>query len=305
MRDLMPQLLAVAQQSDVDIDARSAHSKSSSSITSSATRKHLARLEQFLLKVSDVNALLADMETKLAEMESAHDAMLNAISSANQSRQQRALMDIDTSFSTLANTVRGSLKALEAEARQDEDRPHKGVEDTVRIRKTQHASVTRHFLSVIARYNDVQATLRRRHRDAFKTKCLVIDPAIDDATVDHILDSGCESVFTGQRLADMENLLADVQDRHVMILALERSLRELHELFMDVSMMIVQQGEMLGRIEDNVTQAADYSARAAKHVWWARLYKKSARSKKFAIFGVLVAIIGILVGVPLLKLGII
>lgn len=53
--------------------------------------------------------------------------------------------------------------------------------------------------------------------------------------------------------------------------------RELHELFQDMATMVMQQGEMIDRIEFNVMQSSDYIESAAVQLKSAQKYQSSAR----------------------------
>ena len=87
----------------------------------------------------------------------------------------------------MANSVRRSLKGapqvmkriddsrcaeLESENQKAENEGSVGAAD-IRIRKTQQASLSRKFMQVIAKYNDLQATMRRKQRDVVKRQCQV------------------------------------------------------------------------------------------------------------------------------------
>ena len=44
------------------------------------------------------------------------------------------------------------------------------------------------------------------------------------------------------QLAEAESALADIKDRHEEIMKLERSLKELHDMFIDMAILIESQG---------------------------------------------------------------
>nr|1URQ_B Chain B, SYNTAXIN 1A [Rattus norvegicus] len=56
--------------------------------------------------------------------------------------------------------------------------------------------------------------------------------------------------------------LSEIETRHSEIIKLENSIRELHDMFMDMAMLVESQGEMIDRIEYNVEHAVDYVERA-------------------------------------------
>ncbi|RTG89657.1 syntaxin 1A [Schistosoma bovis] len=71
--------------------------------------------------------------------------------------------------------------------------------------------------------------------------------------------------------------LADIEARHQDIMKLEKSIKELHDMFMDMAMLVESQGEMIDRIEYNVEQAVDYIESAKADTKKAVKYQSSAR----------------------------
>jgi hypothetical protein len=60
--------------------------------------------------------------------------------------------------------------------------------------------------------------------------------------------------------------------------------RELHELFQDMATLVMQQGEMIDRIEFNVMQSSDYIESAAVQLKSAQKYQSSARKVRRASY---------------------
>eukprot|EP00873_Tetraselmis_striata_P002570 jgi/Tetstr1/422834/TSEL_013625.t1 len=56
----------------------------------------------------------------------------------------------------------------------------------------------------------------------------------------------------------IKDTLAEIQERHSAVKELERSLLELHQIFMDMAVLVEQQGEMLNNIEAQVAKSVDY-----------------------------------------------
>ena len=84
---------------------------------------------------------------------------------------------------------------------------------------------------------------------------------------------------------------------------LEKSVTELHEMFLDVATLVEAQGEMINRIDVHVTNATDYTDRAMNDTKKALEYAMAARRKKIMML-LCVVIGGPLVGwIALKKLG--
>ncbi|KAG5600877.1 hypothetical protein H5410_032247 [Solanum commersonii] len=87
--------------------------------------------------------------------------------------------------------------------------------------------------------------------------------------------------------------VVEIQDRHDAAKEIERSLLELHQIFLDMAVMVEAQGEKMDDIEHHVVNAAQYVNDGAKNLKTAKKYQKSSR--KCMCIGVIVLLILILV----------
>jgi hypothetical protein len=65
---------------------------------------------------------------------------------------------------------------------------------------------------------------------------------------------------------------------------LEASLKELHQLFLDMSLLVEAQGELLNQIEFSVESAVAYTEKGVQELEKAKEYQKSARKVTHRIF---------------------
>ena len=84
-------------------------------------------------------------------------------------------------------------------------------------------------------------------------------------------------------------------DRHNEFLKLENSIREVYELFMELSAMVEQQGESINNIVQLVEDAEIKVHEGKKELVQAQQYQSSARKKKLFVVVVLVIIVIIII----------
>jgi syntaxin 1A len=65
-----------------------------------------------------------------------------------------------------------------------------------------------------------------------------------------------------------------------MFMNLEKSITELHDMFIDIATLIESQGEMVNRIDAHVDSAVEYTTRATNDTKKALEYQSKARRKK-------------------------
>jgi len=97
-----------------------------------------------------------------------------------------------------------------------------------------------------------------------------------------MMEEGKFSIFTDNMVHETEQArqtLADVETRHNDILKLEKSLIELHDMFMEMAALVESQGEMIDRIETHVTSTQDFVETATVQLKKAVLLQSAARRK--------------------------
>ena len=78
---------------------------------------------------------------------------------------------------------------------------------------------------------------------------------------------------------------------------LERSITELHQLFVDMAVLVESQGELLNQIEHNVEQAVGFVASGVDELNSASDYQKASRKKMMIICCIIVVIGGIIAAI--------
>ncbi|KAA8548763.1 hypothetical protein F0562_000447 [Nyssa sinensis] len=87
--------------------------------------------------------------------------------------------------------------------------------------------------------------------------------------------------------------VVEIQDRHDAAKEIERSLLELHQVFLDMAVMVEAQGEQMDDIQHHVMNAAQYVGDGTKNLKTAKEYQKSSR--KWMYIGIILLLILILV----------
>ena len=95
------------------------------------------------------------------------------------------------------------------------------------------------------------------------------------------LESFLQNKFEGMAASDaLLDRVADLEDRHRGMLKIEKAIKELHELWMELNVMVSEQQENLDRIEANVEQTKNYVKKGVKNLEEGEKKQKSARKLK-------------------------
>lgn len=167
-----------------------------------------------------------------------------------------------------------------------------------RMRDTQLSFLQKWFVDLMTNHSISQSEYNDKHKRLLRTQMEVIGIRKTDEEFDHMLAEPFSDVFTDgllQKTADARQALAEVTARHEIIIQLEKSIQEVHELFVQMASMVEAQGEMVDVIERNVGRAAEATKSGGVQLGEARVKQSSARKKKIICYIILAVAVVILV----------
>ncbi|KYO39575.1 syntaxin-2 isoform C [Alligator mississippiensis] len=249
-----------------------------------------------LKTVEDLRNSIAKIAQNVEEVKKKHSIILSAPNPEGRTKEE--LEDLNKEIKKIANKVRAKLKTIELSFEQDENANRTSVD--LRIRKTQHSVLSRKFVEVMTEYNETQTLFRERSKGRIQRQLEITGKTTTDEELEEMLESGNPSIFTFDIISDSQitrQALNEIESRHKDIMKLESSIRELHDMFMDMAMFVETQGEMINNIEKNVMNASDYVEHAKEETKKAVKYQSKARRKMMFIIicvTVLLVILGII-----------
>merc|ERR1712065_123115 len=134
-------------------------------------------------------------------------------------------------------------------------------------------------------YQELQTEYRNKYKDRVERQVRIVKRDATQEEIEEIVDgTGGTEIFAQLMLsssahAAAENALADIRERHDDIIRLERSIAELHQLFVDMAVLVEAQGELLDQIEHSVAQSVNYTEKAVGELAKANKYARKARKK--------------------------
>lgn len=239
-------------------------------------------MEDFFQDVEQIREMIDKIQANVEEVKKKHSAILSAPQSDEKTKQE--LEDLMADIKKTANRVRGKLKSIEQNIEQEEQTNKSNAD--LRIRKTQHSALSRKFVEVMTEYNRTQTDYRERCKGRIQRQLEITGRATTNEELEEMLEQGNSAVFTQGIIMETQQAkqtLADIEARHADIIKLENSIRELHDMFMDMAMLVESQGEMVDRIEYHVEQSRDYVATGQEQLVQASKYMSKARKKKIMI----------------------
>ncbi|XP_067088116.1 syntaxin-4 [Osmerus mordax] len=275
MRDRTKELGNKAESSDEDEEGSLMIKPGSSSA------KEEKENDAFFKKVKEIRVGLESLKKTVSDLENKQKTVLSM--PQPEEGMKRDLQTLREEIKTLACQIQKRLKTIEPKKVEEEG---KYVAINIRMQRAQHGVLSREFVELMGHCNTIQAQYRDRNVERIKRQLKITGNDVTDEQLDTMLESGQTSVFTYNILADTmatKQALNEIESRHDEILKLERSIRDLHDMFQYLAMEVEAQGEMVNRIEANILTSSDYVVKAVENTGKAVEYKSKARKKKMWI----------------------
>jgi len=236
-------------------------------------------MDEFFADVEQIRENIDKIQENVENVKVKHSTILSAPQPDEKDKQE--LEDLMANIKKTSNKVRANLKRIENSI-ESEEQTNKTSAD-LRIRKVQFSTLSRKFVEVMTEYNRTQTDYRERCKGRIARQLEITGRATTDEQIEDMLEQGNPAVFTQGIIMETQQAkqtLADIEARHEDIMKLETSIKELHDMFMDMAMLVESQGEMIDRIEYQVDQAVEFVEKATQDTKKAGEYMRKARRKK-------------------------
>jgi len=175
-------------------------------------------------------------------------------------------------------------------------------------KKKQHATVLQTLVSAVRAFQSAQQDYKTALKEKATRQVKVVKPDATSSEVDTAMRSGdVNAVYREAILQPGSDPVAhaylNVSDKLQDVLALERSVEELHRMFIDMAVLVEKQGEMLDSIEQSVFTAQDYMKQGNVELEKALKARKAVRRKMCCLMVVLIVLFAIILGPVLGVLG--
>lgn len=258
-----------------------------------STAKEEKESDAFFKKVLEIQEGLESIKKKVSDLENKQKTVLGE--PLPEESMKRDLQTLRDEIKNMASQIQKKLKTIEPKKVDDDG---KYVAINVRMQRTQHGVLSREFVELMGHCNTIQAHYRDRNVERIQRQLRITGNDVTAEQLDVMLESGQTDVFTQNILSDAKatkQALNEIETRHDEILKLEKSIRDLHDMFQYLAMEVEAQGEMVNRVEANIMQSSNYVEKAKADVEQAVTYQQKARKKKIWIAVCLAILILILV----------
>ncbi|XP_037603486.1 syntaxin-11a [Sebastes umbrosus] len=152
-----------------------------------------------------------------------------------------------------------------------------------RMVRSQFISLTNAFHDAMSEYNEAEMVQRENCKTRIQRQAEIMGKEVSREQIDEMIETGKWNVFSDNLLLEgrtARSALNEIETRHKELLELEGRIRDIHDLFSQMALLVEEQGFMLDNIEANVGATQDYIVKATVQIKKAVKYKKNNPCKK-------------------------
>ncbi|KAM4866516.1 phosphatase and actin regulator 2 isoform 6-T6 [Thomomys bottae] len=172
--------------------------------------------------------------------------------------------------------VHRRLRAMQEQGEEAEAR-HGAHSALARIWRAQHSALARTFQRAMHEYNQAEMKQRDNCKLRIQRQLEIMGKEVSAEQIEDMFEQGKWDVFSENLLADVKGARAalnEIENRHRELLRLESRIRDVHELFLQMAVLVEKQADTLDVIELNVQRTLDYTGEAKVQVRKAVQYRK-------------------------------
>lgn len=146
-----------------------------------------------------------------------------------------------------------------------------------RILQSQYAAMFRHFQQSMFLYNETIASKQEKCKTFIVRQLEVAGKEVSEEEVNDMLQHGKWEVFNESLLTETsitKAQLSEIEQRHRELMSLENQVKDLRDLFIQISLLVEEQGERINNIEVMVTSTKDYVINTKEKFGLAVKYKR-------------------------------
>lgn len=236
--------------------------------------------------MEEITSLLFDLQTLNQETKSTH--------SAKVLRGLRDRMESDmVTVLRKANVVRARLECLESSTTYKENtavgRTRASVTYGLRVK----------LKEMMNDFQDLRDKIVSDHKEYLKRRYYNETGEYPSEGMIETMVSGSGKVF--EVCEGKMDLVMENKERHEAVMDIKRSLNKLHQVFLDMAVLVEAQGQNLDDIEDNVAKAGSFVSGGTDSLFYAKQMKDRQRNTWVCLIWALLIIICVVCGIAMLS----
>ncbi|EYU38683.1 hypothetical protein MIMGU_mgv1a011630mg [Erythranthe guttata] len=236
-------------------------------------------LDRFFKDVESIKDELTNLETLHAKLNAAHEQS-KTLHNAAAIKDLRSQMDADVAASLKkAKLVKVKLEALDRSNAANRSVPGCGPgSSSDRTRNSVVNGLRKNLHDAMNRFNDLRQKMVSEYRETVqRIYYTVTGENPDEKVLDRLIETGKSENLLQKAIQEQGrgmDTVMEIQERHDAVKEMEKNLMKLHQVFLDMAVLVQSQGEQLNDIEGHVLKAKPFIKDGTEKLQTAKNSKK-------------------------------
>lgn len=250
----------------------------------------------FLEQVREIEKVLDTLAKLLKNLQNSNEES-KVVTKAAAMKDIKKRMEKDVNEVTkVARLGKSKLQQLNKDNLANREKPGFGKGSAVdRSRTSKTNTLTTRLRERISEFQTLREAIQTEYREVVERRVFTVTgERADEETIDKLIETGdSEQIFQRaiqeQGRGRVLDTLQEIQERHDTVKEIETKLLELQQIFLDLSVLVEAQGEILDNIEAQVAGAAEHVVTGTTHLRKARSLQKNTR--KWTCIAIIIVLI--------------
>ncbi|CAL0310013.1 unnamed protein product [Lupinus luteus] len=258
-----------------------------------------ANLDKFFSDVEAIKEELTELENLRQRLKTSNENS-KTLHNATAVKNLRSQMDADVGLALKkAKVVKLKLEALDRSNAANRSVLGCGPgSSSDRTRSSVVNGLKKKLKESMDSFNELRQQISSEYRETVQRRYFTVtgdNP--DEKTLDRLISSGESETFLQKAIQEQGkgriiDTINEIQERHDAVKEIEKNLNELHQVFLDMSVLVQSQGEQLDDIESHVARANSFVKTATHELHVARKHQRNTR--KWTCYAIILILVIIL-----------
>ncbi|CAN1133892.1 SYP121 [Linum perenne] len=268
-------------------------------MSESQTASAGVNLNKFFDDVESIKDDLKDLEKLNSSLHSSHEHS-KTVHQAKSVKDLRAKMDADVSTALKkAKLIKVRLESLDRSNAANRSLPGCGPgSSSDRTRTSVVNGLRKKLKDSMESFTALREKISSEYRETVERRFFTVtgeNP--DEKTLDRLISTGESETFLQKAIQEQGrgrvlDTINEIQERHDAVKDMEKNLKELHQVFLDMAVLVQAQGEQLDDIESNMQRASSFVRGGTQQLQTARVLQKNTR--KWTCYAITILLVIIL-----------